>query len=133
VQDGAPATTTEAGSKSASTSSTSSSKLDEAAARHVAEMEHLKQHARLAAAHTQRRNAAFVGYQEAAAVVHEIVLTTKHGSITIRPRPDLAPRTVEAITALAAHPDADYGSFIRHEPVPPVRNACRQRGTGRLG
>jgi len=52
--------------------------------------------------------------------VHNIVLSSRYGTITIRPRPDISPVTVAMVTSLAAHPDDDYGSFIRHEPVPEV-------------
>lgn len=53
--------------------------------------------------------------------LHNIVLTTKLGTITIRPRVDISPITVAMVTALAAHPHFDYGSFIRNEPIPEVR------------
>lgn len=53
--------------------------------------------------------------------MHNIALVTKLGTIKIKPRSDISPITVAKVMMLAAHPDAEAGEFVRHEPVAPVR------------
>ncbi|KAI8464224.1 MAG: hypothetical protein J3K34DRAFT_441291 [Monoraphidium minutum] len=67
----------------------------------------------------RKRNAAFIGYQEFTGPLHNIVLVTKHGSITIAPRSDISPITVAKVMSLAAHPKQQHGEVTRHEPVAP--------------